>query len=64
MHGYDPKHLSMHGIFYAIGPSFKEGYQMKSFENIHIYPLICDILNIPEYENIDGDLNEVKGMLR
>ena len=64
MHGYDPKYLSMHGIFYAIGPSFKEGYQIKSFENIHIYPLICNILNIPEYENIDGDLNEVREVLR
>ena len=37
---------------------------MKAFENIHVYPLICNILNIPEYKNIDGDLNQVKGMLR
>ena len=64
MHGYDSKHISTHGIFYAMGPSFKKGYEMKSFENIHIYPLICDILNISEYKNIDGDLNQVKGMLR
>ena len=39
-------------------------YKMKSFENIHVYPIICDILNIPVYKNIDGDINHVKGMLR
>jgi len=64
MHGYDPEYLDTHGIFYAIGPSFRIGHSANSFENIHIYPLICNILNIPEYEYIDGDLNKVEGMLR
>ena len=64
MHGYDPKYLDTHGIFYAMGPSFRIGHSANSFENIHIYPLICNILNIPEYEYIDGDLNKVEGMLR
>ena len=64
MHGYYPSHESTHGIFYAMGPSFRRGYEMKAFENIHVYPLICNILNISEYKDIDGDLNQVKGMLR
>ena len=64
MHGYDPKHLSSHGIFYAMGPSIRMGYNIKSFENIHIYPLICKILDIPSHPDIDGDINQVKEMLR
>ena len=64
MHGYDPKHRETHGIFYASGPSFRREYAANSFESIHIYPIICNILNIPEYNNIDGDINQVRGMLR
>lgn len=64
MHGYDPRYLETHGIFYAMGPSFRTGYSMKSFKNIHVYPLICKILDIPEYQNIDGDIDEVRMMLR
>ena len=45
MHGYDPALQSMHGIFYAVGASIKEGMQIPAFENIHIYPLICRLLN-------------------
>ena len=55
MHGYDSIHKSMHGIFYAYGPSFKDGYIIDSFENIHIYPIICEILNINPYIKSDGE---------
>ena len=64
MHGYDPKYRETHGIFYASGPSFRRGYVVNSFESIHVYPIICNILNIPEYNNIDGDINQVRGILR
>tara|TARA_Y100000996_G_scaffold331257_1_gene267513 strand:+ start:1055 stop:2299 length:1245 start_codon:yes stop_codon:yes gene_type:complete len=64
MHGYDPDFIETHGIFYAMGPSFKRGYSMNSFESIHVYPIICKILNIPEYEYIDGDLTKVRALLR
>tara|TARA_B100001142_G_scaffold314262_1_gene351619 strand:- start:273 stop:1553 length:1281 start_codon:yes stop_codon:yes gene_type:complete len=64
MHGYDPQYPETHGIFYATGPSFRKGYSMKSFENIHVYPIICEILGIPEHKNIDGDIEKVRMMLR
>ena len=64
MHGYDPNNFDTHGIFYAIGPSFRRGYSVDSFESIHVYPIICDILNISAHNNIDGDLSKVKAMLR
>ncbi len=61
MHGYDPYLSSMHGIFYAHGPKIKAGYTIPKFENIHIYPLICRLLGIVEYDNeIDGPDGDIK----
>lgn len=54
MHGYDSVNRSMHGIFYAYGPSFKVGKVIDSFENIHIYPIICEILDIEPYIDPSG----------
>ena len=61
MHGYDPLLPNMHGIFYAIGPSIKSGHSIKSFENIHIYPFICKLLDIDPYSNqLDSPEGEIK----
>ena len=46
-HGYDPKHLDMHGAFFAQGPGFKKGLTVESFENVHIYPLVAKLLGLP-----------------
>ncbi|MDC6387836.1 ectonucleotide pyrophosphatase/phosphodiesterase [Maribacter sp. PR1] len=64
VHGYDPKHQEMHGIFYANGPSFKENYTASSFKNIHIYPLVCKILGLAVPSDIDGELKFVQQMLQ
>lgn len=64
VHGYDPKYKDMHGIFYANGPAFKEGYVVKPIKNIHIYPLMCKILGLEIPNNIDGDLNQIKSVLK
>ena len=50
MHGYDPKIPNMQGIFYAVGANIMEGIQIPEFENIHIYPLICRLLDIFPYD--------------
>ena len=50
MHGYDPRLLSMHGIFYATGRDIRNGVEIPAFENIHIYPLICSLLEILPYD--------------
>lgn len=64
-HGWDPrKSKAMHGIFYAIGPSFKSGYKLKSFENVHIYPLVLETLGLKPLSKIDGRLAVVKGTLK
>ena len=64
MHGYDPSNIDMHAIFYAYGPRFKEAMQIDTFELIHIYPMLCELLGISPYENIDGKLDILKPILR
>ncbi|MBU2929631.1 ectonucleotide pyrophosphatase/phosphodiesterase [Winogradskyella psychrotolerans] len=64
VHGYDSKYKEMHGIFYANGPAFKDGYEIHSIKNIHIYPLMCEILGLKIPESIDGDIKEIKSILK
>ncbi|XMO85293.1 ectonucleotide pyrophosphatase/phosphodiesterase [Algibacter sp. AS12] len=64
VHGYDSKHKEMHGIFYANGPAFKDGYEIHSVKNIHIYPLMCEILGLEIPKLIDGDLNQIESVLK
>ena len=61
-HGYDPVFLSMHGLFLAYGPAFKDGLIVPSFQNIHIYELIANVLSI-EPAVTDGSLDSVSAML-
>ncbi|HEY9115878.1 MAG TPA: ectonucleotide pyrophosphatase/phosphodiesterase, partial [Bacteroidales bacterium] len=61
-HGYDNDFKDMHAIFYAVGPAFKENYQHPTFENVNIYALIAEILNLVPAET-DGKLENVEGML-
>ena len=58
-HGYDNHHRDMHGIFYAMGPVFKKGYQTGTLWNIDIYPLLCQIIDIMPRQNIDGKLERI-----
>lgn len=58
-HGYDNMDKRMHGIFLASGPAFQKDMQVSSFQNVHIYDLICSVLNITPAQN-DGQLDSVK----
>lgn len=62
-HGYDPAYPSMHGIFVAHGPAFKQGHTIDSFTNIHIYALMCHILKLTPAAH-DGELSKVRDVLR
>ena len=53
-HGFTPRYEDMQGIFYAKRPQIKEGLEIEPFQNIHIYPLLCRILNLPIPANVDG----------
>jgi len=63
-HGYDNHALDMHGIFYAAGPAFKQGYQTGTFMNVDIYPLVCNILNLTPNNKIDGRLDRIEFILK
>ncbi len=67
MHGYDPLLPNMHGIFYTMGPSIKKKGSIKSFENIHIYPFICRLLDIDPYTSSldppDGSIKILEDIL-
>ena len=62
-HGYDNVLSSMHAIFLADGPAFKDGYSRGSFENVDIYPLITEILQLTPNPEIDGDLENIEDVL-
>jgi len=64
VHGFDPNFKDMHGIFYANGPAFKNDYTTPSVKNIHIYPLICEILGLEIPNDIDGKLSELQNILK
>ncbi len=63
-HGFDPAIKEMHASFYAWGPAFKSGLQIPSFENIHIYPLIAQILGLTYSHTIDGNLEVLRTILK
>ena len=64
-HGYDPHRFpEMQGIFYARGPALIEETEIPSFENVHIYPLIMELLGLEIPEEIDGSLSVLEGILR
>ena len=63
MHGYNADSMNMHSIFYAFGPKIRSGLSIDTFELIHIYPLLCDLLQIDPYHDIDGKLEILKPIL-
>lgn len=63
-HGFSPAYKDMHAIFYANGPAFRSGLEIGTFQNVHVYPLICKILGLPIPENIDGKLEVLEPILK
>ncbi len=63
-HGFDPAIKKMHAVFYAWGPQIKNGKTIGSFENIHVYPLVCQLLGLKYNEQIDGDPKVLKKIIR
>lgn len=64
-HGFDPYvDRDMGAIFYGQGPMFKSGVEISPVENIHIYPLIAEILGLKITEPIDGKLEMMDYLLR
>ena len=62
-HGYNNSFPDMHPFFIAMGPSFKKGYAIDTFDNVDIYPLMCVILGIKPAPN-NGSLKNVQSLLK
>ena len=64
VHGFETDFTDMHGIFYAKGPAFKTDKEVPSVKNIHIFPLMCKVLDLEIPTAIDGNLNALESVLR
>lgn len=64
-HGFDNHLPDMRASFLAWGPAFKQGLRIPGFENIHVYPLIANLLGLKyDEEQIDGKQQVLKNILR
>ncbi len=62
-HGWDPSFKDMHGVFLAAGPRLPEGETIGTIDNVDIYPLMMEILEIPLTTPIDGDPDKLLQLL-
>ncbi|CAF1123267.1 unnamed protein product [Didymodactylos carnosus] len=59
-HGWDNEFPSMKAIFMAKGPYFKKGFTLETLNNVDIYQMACEILNlIPNKYATDGSLDNI-----
>ncbi len=63
MHGYDRHFHDMYGTFIADGPVFKDGLKAESFDNVNVYSLIAEILDIKPAKT-DGSIDNVGYILK
>lgn len=61
-HGYDNTLRSMHPVFVARGPAFRQKYVKTSMRSVDLYPLMCQILSIRPLPN-NGSLRNVIDLL-
>ncbi|XP_030890706.1 ectonucleotide pyrophosphatase/phosphodiesterase family member 1, partial [Leptonychotes weddellii] len=60
-HGSDNLFSNMQALFIGYGPGFKHSLEVDSFENIEVYNLMCDLLNLTPAPNngTHGSLNHL-----
>lgn len=64
-HGYDNDMPDMRASFYAWGPIFKQHYTIRGFENVHVFPLIANILGLHyQSDAIDGQFKVLAPILK
>ena len=64
-HGYSPYEVpEMKAAFIALGPAFKQNKKVGEFQNVNIYPIVADILNLKITESIDGTQKVAKEILQ
>ncbi|XP_061676705.1 ectonucleotide pyrophosphatase/phosphodiesterase family member 7 [Syngnathoides biaculeatus] len=61
-HGFHNGEMDMKMIFRAFGPDFKKNFLAEPFDSVHIYPLMCRLLDIRAEPN-NGSLEHTASML-
>jgi predicted AlkP superfamily pyrophosphatase or phosphodiesterase len=61
-HGFDDTLSTMRAIFIAHGPAFRRGTTVPPFRNIHVYPLLAEVLGLTPVAT-DGSLDSVRTLL-
>ncbi|XP_033181466.1 ectonucleotide pyrophosphatase/phosphodiesterase family member 7 [Mastacembelus armatus] len=61
-HGFHNGEMDMKTIFRAFGPDFKSNFLSEPFDSIHIYPLMCELLQIDPAPH-NGSLVVTKNLL-
>ena len=64
-HGWDAKNTKeLNGLFIANGSEFKKSLAIPAIDNVHVYPLIMNILKLETTGLIDGKLEVLKPILK
>ncbi|XP_052245316.1 bis(5'-adenosyl)-triphosphatase enpp4-like isoform X3 [Dreissena polymorpha] len=61
-HGYSNDVADMHPFFAAMGPSFKKGSKVMTFNSVDVYPMLCAILGLKPAPN-NGSMDVVAELL-
>ena len=60
-HGLDPALPSMHAIFLARGPAFRENAKVPAFDNIDFHPLLLSLVEAAPAAN-DGSVGAMRSL--
>ncbi|MGM0631483.1 MAG: ectonucleotide pyrophosphatase/phosphodiesterase [Pseudomonadota bacterium] len=61
-HGYYGTR-DMDGLFVATGSAFNKGHKIERFENIHIYPMLAELLDLQILTEVDGRAEVLRPIL-
>lgn len=62
-HGWDPTLPAMHALFVASGPGIPAGKVIPSFDNVDVYPYICELLGLKPAGGLDGKPGRLKKLI-
>ncbi|KOC69989.1 Ectonucleotide pyrophosphatase/phosphodiesterase family member 4 [Habropoda laboriosa] len=63
LHGYDNEATEMHPFFFANGPAFSRRCKLNTFNNVDLFPLFCEILDL-HCPKVNGTLSHVTQCLK
>lgn len=62
-HGWAPETKEMHGVFVASGPRLPRGRTIAALRAVDVYPLLLELLELPQRGTLDGDPSRLPPLL-